>query len=534
MTPVSSVGPVRKMIRSISPIKDLNEYPESGPKSIMRFLMRVNKRCRQLWPTTRGNAKNGSKTATGNEVGIDFGFPSRLFWWGLRPVVRFSDGALRLDMDPVDGVAAADWEIHPDVIIESHGHSIALFDRQLKKIGEAYVDSDGPVSLTIVDDPNASENTGDRATLVRFCSESSSDRLALTFRNDRFVVRDRGVANPDNGWRRWSDGCRSLTYLLDPPRTETGKSHLLVVFSALGSDYDFTYNYRAGTADVDSYRLFILDDFGHRGSYYLADHRDDSIYQTVQCFIRHILDELNIELANTSFSGSSKGGTAALIHGLPMRIGKIIVGAPQYRPGSYLYGAAPGILEFITGDSQQEGRVWLNNYVESVLSKGSPVTRVMVLVGADDHHLKAHVLPLQAKLLDAQTPVETLVIGGVDHQTIGKPFSSYLRAAAAPRKRFPAAFIPYDLSWKSPDRFQASLKLWIPQGEAAAVRVYSARGVIARTTYSEKNSFLFRVPKDESVRVRIYRRDSSSNKLKGAFTTSWLRPATLDVSLARL
>lgn len=449
--------------------------------------------------------------------------PKGLSWKHCTPNVRKTHDVLTVMIAAGSEDFFLDWEVPWGYVIEPHGHSLALYDKNSKKTIEAYVDSSGPVSLHTLTGQHPSKEARVGKEVVRFTAMGSHGSVSLTFRSGGFRLVERGIADPANRWRRWNEGLRPLTYLLEQPRSIEGRSRLLVVFSALGAEYDFTYNYRTGTGEVDSYRLFLIDDFGSRGSYYLADHRDDSIYRSVQDFIAYMLGKLGIKPANTTFAGSSKGGTAALIHGLSLRIGNIIVGAPQYRPGTYLMDSAPSILDFIAGSSGEESKLWLDSTVENLIGRGSSDTRVRILVGASDHHLRAHVLPLESRLRDSGTPFGTMILDKIDHQTIGRPFSAYLRSVVAPRKRLPAALLPYELSWDATDKRRALLQLWLPPGEVVSLRVFSGANVVSELSYSSCDSYAFELESAQSVRVRIYRRDATSNENIGAFTTEWLR-----------
>ena len=60
------------------------------------------------------------------------------------------------------------------------------------------------------------------------------------------------------------------------------------------------------------------------------------IETSVVSLISNIMHENNILFKNVISVGSSKGGTAALYYGMKYNYGNIIVGAPQYKIGTYL------------------------------------------------------------------------------------------------------------------------------------------------------------------------------------------------------
>lgn len=441
------------------------------------------------------------------------------------PHMRYTKDTVAVCIPKTSDPETHEWAVSSDLTVEIHGHCVAIYTHDMTKIAEAFVEAPVSVVLRAIDE--SASGVGSTAQGVGLSTIVPHGGLVLRIRHRNFQLENRGIASPSGSWQRWHQAERSLTYLLEAPRSVSGRSRLVVVFSAISKRYDFTYNYRAAISELDSYRLFVLDDFGARGSYYLSDHRDLSIYDSVQAFLKHIVRELKVDLKNITFAGSSKGGTAALIHGLPMGVGSIIVGAPQSKPGVYLISSDPEMLEFIAADSGPTGRDWLDDTVGGILSQEAPDTQVRVLVGDADHHLSAHVRPLEDKLEINGTGVQTLIVQGVNHQDIGRPFSTYLRQSLDMRNNQPAdAVVPYELTWQTREDECALLKVWVPQGEVIAVRAYAGAVLLASHDYSNENTFTFTVPKGESLRIRIYRKCAGSRRRRGAFTTPWLRPPT--------
>lgn len=437
--------------------------------------------------------------------------------------IRYSSETVLARLPQSGEALAIEWVLPPGLLVEAHGHCLAIYTSDLVKVGEAFISASVPVVLELKELPLSFGSSASQSVKVSIAA--SYDVAELTIRHKNFQLMDRGIIGPNSPWKRWNQGDRPITYLLDQPPTALGLKRLVVVFSAIAGPHDFTYNYRAALSGVSSYRLFILDDFGIRGSYYLADHRDRSIYDSVQAFLKYILHELQIDPADVTFAGSSKGGTAALIHGLPMDVGNIIVGAPQSLPGSYLSLSAPEILTFMTGDSGSIGRKWLDETVGEFLSTESPATQVRVLVGDADHHLTAHVKPLEKMLKASGTRVQTVIVQDVNHQDIGRPFSVYLRQSLRVRNNQRSeVLIPYELTWQPGKQRSAMLKVWVPSGEVIAVRAFVGAQLLTTRGFSGEDIYTFAVPRGKSLRVRIYRKCARSRQRRGAFTTEWLRP----------
>lgn len=409
-----------------------------------------------------------------------------------------------------------------ELILETHGHCLAVYDANSVKLAEALVKSAGPVSVREV--TSFRRLKGAQSQAVQMSTNNLVDELSVTIRSGSFQMRAGKANRTKSHWQRWHGTERSLTYLVDEPKSALGRTRLIVVFSAIGSEFSFSYNYRTTLSDVDAYRIYLLDDFGHRGSYYYADHQDESIFRSVQEFLADQLAELGVDLSRTIFAGSSKGGTAALIHGFALGVGEIVAGAPQSKPGTYLAANAPEMLEFIAGNSGDDGQRWLDAAITRVLSAGKNGTQVRLLVGEKDHHhLNTHVAPL-LKIMEQRnaSSVSTLIIQDVDHQDIGRPFGAYLKHLVTASENTTNVLIPYALSWVGGNR--AQLTTWLPKNELISVRAYCGKELIYSNGYSGSGAYEFPVPQGKSVRVRIYRMNATSKKLLGAFTTKWLRP----------
>lgn len=448
----------------------------------------------------------------------ELSLPGGLMMTGSSPRYSCDEEAIHIRVGGQDDVAQILWNIPQGHSLRMHGHCLGLYDAVFKKVAEATVTSAGPVVT--------SESPDGRQ--VSFTAQEAEQRINVLVKRRDFQIVERGQMPSTPEWVRWSEGERQLTYLLVAPKTLEGRSRMMVVFSAIGAEFDFTYNYRSALSAADAYKLYILDDFGKRGSYYYADHRDESIYRSIQMFLKQMFEKHSISVENVTCIGSSKGGTAAIIHGIPLGVGSIIAGAPQSRPGTYLGLNAPEMLEFIAGDDSEASRSWLDGLLERTVTMGATSSVVRIFVGRADHHYQDHVLPLVAALERRGIAVRTLVVHGVSHQDIGRPFSAYVGQLANYESgslgiRESDAVIPYELSWLSELDGVALLKLWLPVGEAVAVKAFSSKGLIKSYNYSGADNYSVQIPVGEPVRFRVYRRTAATG-VREAFTTRWLRP----------
>ena len=116
--------------------------------------------------------------------------------------------------------------------------------------------------------------------------------------------------------------------------------NLCVVFSAF-PDKNMMPGYNLVRTLVPNNRnfsyLFILDDMVNTpggGSYYLGSGGDYYGMDLVNTFLKDFISKYHF--TSTVAVGSSKAGTAALMFGLPMHMNYLIIGACQYKIGTYL------------------------------------------------------------------------------------------------------------------------------------------------------------------------------------------------------
>jgi len=248
------------------------------------------------------------------------------------------------------------WNLGPDVEPVIHGQGFELFHAGVK-IMDLHFQADVPTTVSLHRGETKPRYLGWRfprfgqaipAPTVRIRFKGSGATLRTRIRLDDFTYVDRGLNDKGSGWRRSQVG-RSLNYLAVPATSQAGAGKLAVVFTAIHQPGDFTFNYKNSLDSTGVNALYILDDHGDQGAYYLADHGDHAIFDSVQALIKGELHRLGLGTKDLITAGSSKGGTAAIIHGAAAGAGEILVGAPQVRIGSFLQGPHPNILQFISG-----------------------------------------------------------------------------------------------------------------------------------------------------------------------------------------
>lgn len=323
------------------------------------------------------------------------------------------------------------WHLGAGVRHVLHGHGAELYAGG-RKVLELTWNAPVPVTARVVTPtgrthPRAHRfpafgQAEDGAVLV-VSAEGRELELSTTVRTGDFLYRDWGVGAVGSPWSRAQEEV-PLSYLLE--RTE-GAEHLVVAFTAMAPPGSFTYNYRTTLETVNAHRMYVLDDFGDQGAYYYCDHRDLRIYRSVQRLLARTMAQLGVDPADVAFVGSSKGATAALVHGSSLGVGRIVVGAPQVLIGSFLERPHPNVLEFMAGGTAAEDVAWLDRIVANHVRRIRPETSIELLIGTKDHHYRDHLPHLVAEL--GRAGHDNIVIEeleGLTHADIGRPFAEFL------------------------------------------------------------------------------------------------------------
>lgn len=155
-----------------------------------------------------------------------------------------------------------------------------------------------------------------------------------------------------------------------------GSKTLAIVFSAFDRiDSRRSFNYVKSLSNIPIDFLYLSDPWGYRGSYYMMDKGSSHPYSVVQQLINQIVTNGG-GYSNIVTLGTSKGGTAALFYGLKNSVDQIIIGACQYRIGSYV-SAYPEIFKGMTGqDINEDGIEEMDSIMSSTLLEANinPIT----------------------------------------------------------------------------------------------------------------------------------------------------------------
>lgn len=185
---------------------------------------------------------------------------------------------------------------------------------------------------------------------------------------------------------------QSVDYLL--LKGSVFKDRLIVVFSAFNDSAVTTaktYNYVRTLQDFDGNKLFIKDQCGPQGSYYLGQAPDYTFSKVTMDLIEHVRKELGVVRENVICIGSSKGGTCALYHGVVGGYGGIIAGAPQTKIASYALSCSKPTYEYMFGDNRKHAEE-----ADRIVYKACDhelAMKVWVITSPLDWQYQEHVLP---------------------------------------------------------------------------------------------------------------------------------------------
>ena len=227
-----------------------------------------------------------------------------------------------------------------------------------------------------------------------------------------------------------------LHYLFYPC---TGSRFLAVGFQAINTKP--LYNYIRPLQGLPVHRLYIRDWMGGdeltHSSYYLGPNKTLTIAEACQRLIAEYCEKYRIEPENTIFFGSSKGGYAALYHGIAFGAGHIVAGSPQTRLAAFLAHDHKEdcfrnrIFEWLFGPRTDENKAYADALLfEHAEKLARPHQKVSIMVGRHETHYTEHVLPFQQAFRDRLD--FNIVLGEYrEHTDTARHYPPFLRETVA-------------------------------------------------------------------------------------------------------
>ncbi|WP_102692997.1 Two component regulator three Y domain-containing protein [Rummeliibacillus pycnus] len=240
---------------------------------------------------------------------------------------------------------------------------------------------------------------------------------------------------------------KSIKYLFQKSYAKT--NNLVIIFSAFPTKgKQPTYNFVRTLSEFDCNKLFILDDFGSRASYYLCEKKDFAIERSVISLINFIIKENDINFIISC--GSSKGGYAALYYGIKYGFDHIIAASPQYYLGDYLLDQtnSQDVTLFMSGVSADEDHRFLNEIMPKMIEKTQNKPNIFIHLGKDEPHYENHVKPLLAKLDEVHINYELNLGNYHKHSDVGKFFPTLLKNTIRELLNYPSLEIIQSMKGK--------------------------------------------------------------------------------------
>lgn len=422
------------------------------------------------------------------------------------------------------------WNIGPGIEVVAHGQGFELY-KAGEKVLDAILQSNVSTRLSVHRGEMSPRVLGWRfpefgkavpTNVVRVQFTGRRPRVSTVFKLKDFSYTDRRLNEASNGWERF-EGRVGLNYLLTTAKSEADKKMLVVAFSAISKIGDFSYNYKKTLDEIDANVLYVLDDFGDQGSYYLQDHSTRSIFSSVQDLISSICERLGVSRDRVAMIGSSKGGSSALMHGAAFGAGHIFVGAPQTMIGNFIKKPHPNILSFMTGGNSDDDIEKLNNSFFEIMGEVKASTKINLVVGSDDHHYRDHALPLQKHLTALGRELTLTVLPGTPHSEIGPAFRellsgylSSLSSASAELPPTPVARAVYEQKTKT----MTVIALGSSQ-VVSAFHLYNGRELTIRGNYSAAPTSAWKDLPPGRYRVRVFQKFRGGREASKS-TTSWV------------
>lgn len=171
------------------------------------------------------------------------------------------------------------------------------------------------------------------------------------------------------------------------------KEKLIISFSAFSPKKEPTYNFMRLLEKYDCNKLFILDDYAKRGTYYTGCYGKYDVEVSVMALISSIMSKYNINFKDVIVLGSSKGGTAALYYGTKYNFGTIISAVFQYNFATFLSEYSDKeVSTMLFGEIKPSNLMRYDNIIRKCLNKNNN-SEIYIATGIGDEQYKKFLLP---------------------------------------------------------------------------------------------------------------------------------------------
>lgn len=170
---------------------------------------------------------------------------------------------------------------------------------------------------------------------------------------------------------------------------------MTIVFSGFPENEKPVFNYVKTLKNWKVDKLFILDDFAYKGSYYWYHNGSNEPLKWVQLLINKRINRRRYDKIVTL--GSSKGGTCAIFFGLTSKVDEVYAAACQYYIGQYLNTDEhrrifQSMMGTKAGDKEQK---ILDSMMPDVIqTNAGSRTRIHLMYSKEEHTYQEHIADL--------------------------------------------------------------------------------------------------------------------------------------------
>ncbi|WP_223511704.1 hypothetical protein [Pseudomonas sp. GL-B-19] len=176
--------------------------------------------------------------------------------------------------------------------------------------------------------------------------------------------------------------------------------HLIVIFSGFGANSEFTYDFENSLQTCPANILWIKDDFGGHCSYYILQDNDFTPEVAVQKLIQNTLNSLGLQKEECTLAGFSKGGSAALYHGLKYNFKNIVSTVPQMNIATYVSNHWEQTAQNMLGVSYTEKNSKIDDLLPSLLKSDNNLNRnIYLLTSEADIQYETEIKPFKGDFL---------------------------------------------------------------------------------------------------------------------------------------
>lgn len=213
-----------------------------------------------------------------------------------------------------------------------------------------------------------------------------------------------------------------VKYLFQKNHSKT----LAIIFS--GFSEKPVYNYVKTLKEWKTDKLFILDDFAYRGSYYWYCNGSNEPMLMTQSLINQFIDRGMYNKVITL--GSSKGGTCAIYYGLTAGADEVYAAACQYHVGQYVNSEEhQKVFISMMGENAGVKEQELLDHImpELLKNKAKCKTLIHLMYSKDEHTYSDHIADLVHDLDENGIKHIDSVKSFNEHGEVGKFFIPWIK-----------------------------------------------------------------------------------------------------------